>query len=299
MNIILISSDVSKTINLSGRKLTLLLSAAILVTALFGFMLGSYLSTSENTRSPLLRLMPGAAARQSDIDALAIRLGELQAKLIRIDGLAKVVGEKTGIDVTPFLSREAAPQGGIAHEGKKLSAKQLKQLISEAEHTLSAYQDQLTLAESTLLIPNTGNLPIQAPITQDATTSSGFGERIDPINGSSSFHEGLDYLAPYGSPISAVADGIVSYAGYHPEYGNMVQISHGNDLTSRYAHSSKLNVRIGDKVKAGQVISYLGNTGRSTGPHLHFEIRYKNVPQNPLRFLAPEQVATSSSANKP
>ncbi|MEX0637591.1 MAG: M23 family metallopeptidase, partial [Burkholderiales bacterium] len=117
----------------------------------------------------------------------------------------------------------------------------------------------------------------------------GFGMRIDPFTGMQAMHEGIDFLADVGSPIVAAAGGVVIFAGFHPQYGNVVDIDHGNDLVSRYAHASKLHVREGDVVQRGRRIADVGTTGRSTGPHLHFEVRFKGVSQNPARFVLASQ----------
>jgi murein DD-endopeptidase MepM/ murein hydrolase activator NlpD len=115
--------------------------------------------------------------------------------------------------------------------------------------------------------------------------SSNFGWRLDPFTGKSAMHEGVDYVVPQGTPIHAAASGIVVYAALHPQFGNLVEIDHGNDILTRYAHASKLNVEVGQVVKRGQLIAYVGSTGRSTGNHLHFEVRFKGLAQNPIRFL--------------
>src|SRR6202008_2315838 len=119
---------------------------------------------------------------------------------------------------------------------------------------------------------------------------SGFGRRVDPFNGQWAMHEGIDFISDYGSPIVAAAGGVVIFAGFHPQYGYMVDIDHGNDLVTRYAHCSKLMVREGDLVQRGRKIGEVGSTGRSTGPHLHFEVRFRGAAQNPAKFLV-----TSSS----
>lgn len=297
MNIILVSSRMARAITLGPRQLALIVSLIVLLTSGMAFILGALYAPSPSN-VPLLRMMPGAATRQSEIDALAVKLGELQAKLMRLDGFAKQIGSKTGIDATRFLSDQPAPRGGIAATGAPFSAGALQQQIQAAEAQLTAYQDQFTLAEATLMLPGPGNLPVLRPVAATLMQSSSFGARIDPLTGRQAFHEGIDFLGDAGSPIKAAGNGIVTFAAYHPEYGNMIDIDHGNGLISRYAHNSKLNVREGDKIIAGQVISLLGNSGRSTGAHLHFEIRYKNVPQNPLRFLAPDIVASKTSAEK-
>jgi lysostaphin len=131
-------------------------------------------------------------------------------------------------------------------------------------------------------------IPTMMPV-KASYNPSGFGRRIDPFNGQWAMHEGIDFIADAGSPIVAAAGGVVIFAGFHPQYGNVVDIDHGNDLVTRYAHASKLHVREGDVVQRGRHISDVGSTGRSTGPHLHFEVRFKGVAQNPARFVLASQ----------
>jgi murein DD-endopeptidase MepM/ murein hydrolase activator NlpD len=138
-----------------------------------------------------------------------------------------------------------------------------------------------------LLMQDSANhrfLPTRLPIV-DSWYSSNFGYRIDPFTGQHAFHDGVDFPASAGTPIVAAASGKVVFADVHPEYGKLVEIDHGNGLVTRYAHASRVIVRPGDLVLAGQRIATVGSTGRSTGPHLHFEIRLKGVAQNPARFL--------------
>ncbi len=135
-----------------------------------------------------------------------------------------------------------------------------------------------------LLLERGEFLPSEPPIP-DGWYSSNFGYRIDPISGQKSYHEGIDFPAPTGTPILAAASGKVINAEWHGDYGRMVDIDHGNGLVSRYAHASSINVREGDLVVRGQQIGQVGTTGRSTGPHLHFEVRLNGAPQNPARFL--------------
>ncbi|MFN3630730.1 MAG: M23 family metallopeptidase, partial [Casimicrobiaceae bacterium] len=113
-----------------------------------------------------------------------------------------------------------------------------------------------------------------------------YGYRIDPFTGHQSFHEGIDFAAETGTPIVAAASGKVISAEQHPAYGKFIDIDHGNGLVTRYAHASELLVKEGDLVVRGQTIARVGSTGRSTGPHLHFEVRLNGAPQNPARFLA-------------
>jgi lysostaphin len=134
-------------------------------------------------------------------------------------------------------------------------------------------------------------LPVRAPFN-----ASGFGKRVDPFTGQLAMHEGIDFLADAGSPIVAAAGGVVVFAGFHPQYGYVVDIDHGNDLVTRYAHQSKLLVKEGDVVARGRKIGEVGSTGRSTGPHLHFEVRFRGVAQNPSKFLLASVPAPRGSA---
>jgi len=159
-------------------------------------------------------------------------------------------------------------------------------LLGELSQQIEQRSDQLTVLEA-LLVNTSANkkfLPTLSPIA-DGWFSSNFGWRIDPFTGQRSFHEGIDFPSDTGTPVLAAASGKVIYADVHPQYGKMIEIDHGNGLVSRYAHASKLLVKEGDLVVRGQEVARVGTTGRSTGPHLHFEVRLNGVPQNPARFL--------------
>jgi hypothetical protein len=144
-----------------------------------------------------------------------------------------------------------------------------------------------------LMIPN--SKPVDVPM------GSGFGFRPDPFTGVAALHTGLDFPAEIGTAVVAAAGGVVLMTEQHPQYGNVIELDHGQGVVTRYAHNSKLVVKTGDIVKRAQKIAEIGNSGRSTGPHLHFEVRLDGVPQNPLKFLAsraaiPANVAQVSPA---
>ncbi|MDD5029248.1 MAG: M23 family metallopeptidase, partial [Rhodoferax sp.] len=139
-------------------------------------------------------------------------------------------------------------------------------------------------------------IPTQKPVLA-GDVGSPFGWRVDPLTGVSALHTGLDFPGPIGTPIHAAAGGIVVVQQFHPEYGNMIEIDHGNDLITRYAHTSRVSVKKGDLVKRGQKIADVGNSGRSTGSHLHFEVLVSGIPQDPQKFLAAgEQLAVAQLA---
>ncbi|MDE6277426.1 MAG: M23 family metallopeptidase [Muribaculaceae bacterium] len=139
------------------------------------------------------------------------------------------------------------------------------------------------------------HIPAIPPISEKylRTVASGYGTRIDPVYGTTRFHEGLDFSAPPGTPVYATGDGTVTVSGWESAYGNMVEINHGYNYTTRYAHLSQLDVRPGQSVKRGDLIGRVGNTGKSTGPHLHYEVRLKGQPQNPVYYhfydITPEE----------
>jgi murein DD-endopeptidase MepM/ murein hydrolase activator NlpD len=147
--------------------------------------------------------------------------------------------------------------------------------------------DLLTVVESRLFDQKMQQrmIPTESPVV-GVEAGSAFGFRIDPFTGRSALHTGLDFPADVGTPILAAAGGVVVVQEYHAAYGNMVEIDHGNELITRYAHASKVFVKKGDIVKRGQKIAAVGSTGRSTGPHLHFEVWVSGIPQDPQRFLA-------------
>ena len=123
--------------------------------------------------------------------------------------------------------------------------------------------------------------------------ASGYGRRTDPVYGTVKMHEGMDFACDVGTPVYATGDGKVTSAKWHSGYGNVIEISHGFGYTTRYAHLSGFKISAGQDVKRGDLIGYAGNTGKSTGPHLHYEVRLRGVPQNPVNYyfydLSPEE----------
>lgn len=153
------------------------------------------------------------------------------------------------------------------------------------KQTVSPFMPELGAAATiSANAANSGNLSFQLPV--NGRISSGFGNRIHPIDKTAKFHAGLDIAAAKGTPIGASAEGIVAFAGWRKGYGNLVIIEHPDGRTTRYGHASKLFVKEGETVNAGQTIAAVGSTGKSTGPHLHFEVRENGQPVDPRRFLS-------------
>ncbi|WP_028455053.1 M23 family metallopeptidase [Chitinilyticum litopenaei] len=288
MDVIVVSNRLAKAVSLDGRQLLLLALPCLALLLTAGFLAGRYWSVRTVQQQAAL-----SPADRATLDALAGQVGELHARLTRMNQLAVEVGSKTGLDVQPFLGEASAPRGGVFRTQGVPSLAELSGALAQSRDESQGYLDVLTVAHSLLLQPKTSELPVHAPIGSGMQTSS-FGWRSDPFRGSPAFHEGLDFSAPTGTAIQAAADGVVKFAGWHAQYGNMVDLDHGRGMSSRYAHASELLVREGQAVKVGQEIARVGSTGRSTGPHLHFEIRFMGVAQNPLRFVAPDVLLAAS-----
>lgn len=162
----------------------------------------------------------------------------------------------------------------------------LERLVSDHDGGLDPRFERMVLSLSRMASLERGLQEIPQVMPADINSiSSGFGYRRDPFNGHAAMHAGLDFRAPYGAPIRAAADGTVSFVGQKSGYGNVVEVSHGNGMITRYAHMSRFGSRVGQDVKAGEVIGAIGNSGRSTGPHLHFEVRINGRAVNPRPFL--------------
>ncbi|MEK7708617.1 MAG: M23 family metallopeptidase [Pseudomonadota bacterium] len=225
---------------------------------------------------------------QDNLNIMAIKLGQMQAQLLRLDALGERLAESSGIKSRDFLFNEVPGQGGARtdHSSEELTFTEFNHKLQELSNMLDERTDKLGALDSLLRHDRLTKyvLPSEMPVDTD-WYSSGYGYRIDPFTGKRAFHEGVDFSAEIGTPIKAAAGGVVVFSDRHPEYGNMIEIDHGDSLVSRYAHASKRLVELGQVVLQGQKIAEVGNTGRSTGAHLHFEIRHRDKPLNPSKFL--------------
>ncbi len=232
---------------------------------------------------------------RDNLDAMAHRLGEMQAKLVKLESMNERVSGLAGVkpEELKLLQRgngsaapNAGPQGGPYVPLQRPSLEQLHGAIDQLDELADQHADLLTLLESRLFESRLTALMVPNGKPVDGPVSSGFGFRSDPFTGRTALHTGLDFPAENGAAIMAAAGGVVKTAERHPAYGNMLEIDHGNGLVTRYAHASRLLARVGDLVRRGQTVAEVGSTGRSTGPHLHFEVLVQGVQQNPSKFLA-------------
>ena len=221
---------------------------------------------------------------RENLDVMAKRLGEMQAKMLQLEALGQRVSGLAGVN--PADIKSTLGSGGALVGSRSLTMEELQSTLADLDKITDQRVDLMTLMESRLFDQKIKKLmlPTQQPVVGGLLGSS-FGWRIDPVNGQSALHTGLDFPASNGTPILAAAGGVVVAQEYHPAYGNMVEIDHGNDLVTRYAHASKVLIKKGDLIKRGQKIAEVGSTGRSTGSHLHFEVLVQGVFQDPQKFL--------------
>ncbi len=301
MNIILVSDSLARSRSVTLSQAQVLLIAFGILLSGFLLAMATYTVTMKfavDLRNPYLRTLL-TALHQDDVkrteletkenlNALAAKVGELQARIMRLDAFGERLAKAAGIKPSEFRFDEKPGQGGPATTpGRELSMQEFQQMLAEMTRVLDDRSDKLGVLDSFLMDDRLARktIPTTLPVVM-GYYSSNYGYRIDPITGRSTFHTGVDLIAVPGTPVLAAAGGVVSNNSHNPEYGNVIDVDHDNGLTSRYAHLSKSLVKVGDVVMKGQVIANVGSTGRSTGPHLHFEVREKGIPLNPNKFLS-------------
>lgn len=227
---------------------------------------------------------------QREVNALAARLGELQAQTNRLNALGDRLTRIGQLGDGEFDFNKPVGVGG-AGPVRDMAAGELRAGMDQVAAELEASGSQLSVLESLLFNRELDRnaMPSRSPVASSYITS-GFGGRADPFGGGRQFHKGLDFDANTGDPVVAVADGVVSYSGRRAGYGNVVEVDHGNGYVTRYAHNSRLAVRVGDLVRVGQQIARAGSTGRSTGAHVHFEVWENGRVVNPRKFLGDKPV---------
>jgi murein DD-endopeptidase MepM/ murein hydrolase activator NlpD len=225
---------------------------------------------------------------QERVDAMAMRLGEVNAHVIRLDALGKRLTEMADIDNREFDFGRDPPSGGPEGDGEGVSAQipDLSQMISSLAQRVDLRDSQLAALENVILARELKSQihPEGRPVT-GGFISSYFGEREDPFSGHEAYHKGVDFAGSAGSSVMAVAAGVVTWAGQRTGYGNLVEINHGDGYVTRYAHNSRTLVAVGQMVKRGEAVALMGSTGRSTGPHVHFEVLRNGRQVDPLSFI--------------
>lgn len=293
MQIILVSRHLkaARTITIMPRHLLMTLAAFLTVVFLTS---AAFSWLSVHFRLPLIEdLLTSIQHKESlktreyvtnNLQMMASRLGELQAQMLQLDNLGDRLSGLAGVKPKP-VANEKPGQGGPFIPAP-MGANELQREIERLAQAVDSKTEELSLLESKFLEQRVKErlLPTTLPV-KHALLGSGYGHRSDPIAGLRAMHEGIDFKADAGEPVYVAADGVVVLASYHPEFGNMIDVDHGDGLLSRYAHLSRMEVQAGRIVKRGELIGAVGTTGRSTGAHLHFEVRMFGVAQNPALFL--------------
>ncbi len=278
----------------SPLQLMMLSVFALLFSATLG-LLGYWAGQSQASSSNVVSLQQEIRLQRqlidqtrfnarADIDALAARLGEIQAHAMRLNALGQKLVSIAKLDRGEFNFEQAPGLGGPDEPGL-----QEMDFGSEIDSVIAELEDrelQLNVLENILISSHmqVEVFPAGRPIKR-GWISSYYGTRTNPFSGKLQFHKGMDFAAKSGSDVLAVAGGVVTWSSKRYGYGNLVEINHGNGYVTRYGHNKTNLVTVGDTVKKGQIISLMGSTGRSTGPHVHFEVIKNGRQINPQKFV--------------
>lgn len=288
MNIILLSRKHGRplTVQLRPRLLLSTLGVAFLVFMALGWAAARFLAPA-----PAQVVVAGGNDARDQLKAMTARMAEMQAQLMRLDALGEHLAESANLNPAEFESaKKKPPMGGPLTEemtvlsdggaGLRLRLQELSEQISMKEAQLQAL-DSLMSGQRALPKSYLAHMPVRT-----GYLSSSYGYRTDPFTGRAAFHGGIDFAGAEGTHVYAVAPGIVTWAGPRTGYGNLVEISHGDGISTRYAHASSVTVKVGDLVSKDQLVAYMGSTGRSTGPHLHYEVLREGKQVDPATYIA-------------
>lgn len=303
MNIILLSKRMgcSGCLSIGRRKLMAVLSAVFLIMPLIGLGGGYYLGSQgkavtademalemerelERQRE---RVQEATRTAEENMNALARHLGQLQAHVIRLDALGERLVNMAELDSGEFDFAALPAQGGP--ESGRMQTMEVDDFVAELRDLSKQLEDrsrQLSVLETMLM-----NRQLQAEVMptgrpiERGWLSSYFGQRNDPFTGRRQHHSGVDFAGKEGSNIIAVAAGVVTFSGRRSGYGRTVEVNHGSGYVTRYAHNRENVVEVGDTVKKGQVVAIMGSSGRSTGPHVHFEVLHNGKAVDPKRYI--------------
>jgi murein DD-endopeptidase MepM/ murein hydrolase activator NlpD len=303
MKVIVISTrhGRSRTINL-GRWSKVLLSACFLGIPFGMAVLGYQVVNSSDTQAHALALqnLQEATEQQSEgleglrrkaeqkLQALTLRVAGLQARLVRLDAVGERLTSMADLDSGEFDFSQQPALGGPQEQvlGPAFTDSDLLDEILRIDGLLSDREQQLSVLEDLL-----GSRKLEDEIylagrpINKGWQSSAFGRRADPFTGRSAWHSGIDFAGKENSDIIAVASGVVTWAGERNGYGQMIEVNHGSGYSTRYAHNKENLAKVGDIVKQGQTIALMGNTGRSTGPHVHYEVYKHGRPVDPASYV--------------
>lgn len=278
------------------RTLVALAAVALLAigaTLYTGFRIGSdelrYVTEwQERVREQQAELEAVRHTAQADLDALTQRIGQMQAEMLRLNALGERLVALGALDKGEFNFDVAPPVGGPHEAGsdRPVAYNEFMGMLDELDGELADREQKLSVLEAVLMSRSLSErvIPSGKPVG-DGWLSSRYGKRNDPFTGKRVFHKGIDFAGKMGSDVIAVGDGVVSFAGSKSGFGKLVEINHGNGYVTRYGHNYKNLVKPGDTVKKGELIALMGSSGRSTGPHVHFEVLRNGKTVNPSRYI--------------
>jgi murein DD-endopeptidase MepM/ murein hydrolase activator NlpD len=227
-------------------------------------------------------------AAEVELDALTLRIGQMQGQMLRLNALGERLVGQADLDRNEF-NFDAVPAIGGPDEMQNKQSVPFSDFISmldQLDSELEDRQEMLSVLEVLLMSRSLNErvMPSGKPV-EEGWLSSRYGKRSDPFTGKQDFHKGLDFAGKKGANVLAVGDGVVSWSGKRSGYGNLLEINHGNGYVTRYGHNQRHLVEVGDTVKKGQQVAMMGSSGRSTGPHVHFEVLHNGKSVNPAKYI--------------
>ncbi len=298
------SSSIQKKISL--HKLAMLFILLLVVAMLsagmsgrIGYQLGYHnasipeesdseiVSLQDVVRKERRNLQLVKVETENNLDALAIKLGSLQAKLMRLEAIGERLVSAIDVDIDKETFKEDPAMGSASdgEEGRTQTSIDLLMGIERLSDQLASQDKQLTTLEKVLIERDVKKEVVPSGMPVKGYISSGYGGRVHPISGKYKGHKGVDIPGKTGTKIKAVAGGVVVASGRVSGYGNLVEVKHADGYSTLYAHNKKNIVKKGDIIEKGESVALLGSTGRSTGPHVHFEVRKHGNPVNPMRYI--------------
>ena len=305
MNVVIFGKGFGRPrqISLGGRAVSVLVTLFSGVLCAAAFAGGYWYSTLtgsgvslEDARVMTAELAGERAAietirqeTEDTLDALAIRIGQMNARVIRLDALGRRLTEMADIDAEEFDFDATPAMGGPEEPALAEGTAAVPEVLTamaELGYQLDSREAQLSVLESVLMNQNLNErvYPQGRPV-KSGWMSSYYGRRTDPFTGKQAMHRGVDFAGKEGAEIVAVADGVVTWSSSRFGYGQMVEINHGNGYSTRYAHNAENLVKVGEEVRKGQTVALMGDTGRATGPNLHFEVLHRGNRVNPVKFI--------------
>lgn len=289
----------ARAIRLSRQSVVVGALAAVLAVALGGYYLFALATQPVLAPETVSEWQQRLEAQQDEVESMRRRsaaeteavgrqLAQMQARLHRMEALGARVADVADLDEGEFSFDEPAPQGGPGMASASIpDFSELRNSMDELAAGLKARESELEILENMLFDRDFQEAKVIAgrPVTW-GWMSSKYGQRLDPFTGKSAWHAGVDFAGKDGSDVVAVAGGVVTHAGKRYGYGLMVEITHGDGYVTRYGHHAEILVSVGDVVKPREVIGKMGSSGRSTGPHVHFEVLKNGRHVDPSRYVA-------------